>query len=379
MAFYQPTRTSFRILFVLLLGMTLTACDKFSGGSQTDSSDAGAEDTAASTSEGKVTDSADIPQLTLVVAKYLPWLPWFVAAQENIFQQYNEEYQVNISFEENSYEGAINKFLSREAHAVMITNIDAISKVVSQGVESDVILISSYSRGNDALLIPANSDGNIQGKKIALTEFSTSHYLLDRYLLRNQIDFGEVSIENTAEAGLFEVLDKPDIAGVSTWNPVVNRLVKEKNAKVLFSSQEIPKEIVYLLLVNRETLEQHPNFARALLATWFTVMERLQGNRRGTTLDALAAIENVERTEFEPLFNNILLIDTPTRALSIIRDRSMRKVMRHIRFFMKRHSLADETDVGNWVSYPGRSPALLHFNAKPLQDFVAPPEITEEM
>ncbi|MFK5893450.1 MAG: ABC transporter substrate-binding protein [Pseudomonadota bacterium] len=361
MIFYRRLSMIGRVFIFTFLTLSLTACDLLeSFGEEQDI----AEDEL----------NPEVIQLTLVASKYLPWLPWFQAGQENIFQQYNEEYKVDITFEETDYEGSINKFVSREADAVVLTNIDAISKIASRGIEADIILISSYSQGNDAVLIPFGADNNLKNKRIALRENSTAHYLLDRYLLRNQVGFDEVEIKNMAESELLETIGTPDIAGVVTWNPIVGNIIQEKNAKILFSSQEIPKEISHVLVVHREILAQHPNFGRALLATWFTMMERLQGNRRGATLDAFAALTDVDREVIEARFSSLQLTETPARALSVIRDRRMKKTMRHIRFFMDRHGLGNDFEVGTWVSYPGRTPAVLHFNAKPLQDFVAPPE-----
>ncbi|MDM8547193.1 ABC transporter substrate-binding protein [Candidatus Venteria ishoeyi] len=364
MIFYRKLSMIGRAFIIVLLTLTFSGCDMLEG-------------IAIGTSTEEVTAQGDVAQLKLVVPKYLPWLPWFLAAKEDVFQQYSEEYHVDITFEEADYEGAINKFVSREADAVVVTNIDGISKIATRGIEVDVILISSYSQGNDALLIPAENDANLKNKNLALESGSTAHYLLDRYLLRNQIDFDEVSISNTSELDLIAAFDTPEIAGIVSWNPVTGELIEQKNAKVLFSSQEVPREISHLLIVHRETLDQHPNFARALLATWFTMMERLQGNRRGATLDAFASLTELNRETIEARFDAIEFTETPARALSVIRDRRMKKTMRHIRFFMGRHELANDAEVGTWVSYPGRTPDRFHFNAQPLQNFIAPPEVDE--
>lgn len=331
---------------------------------------------SGSSSEDESSD--DSAELTFMAAKSLPTLPWFFAEKEELFKSYGEENGVSISFKESDYESLINKFISHEVDAIIATNIDVISKIAAKEITSDVILITGYSSGNEAILIPANSAADIRNKKIALPEFSVNHYLLDRYLLRNQIDFTQVTVENTKDNALQDAVGKEGIFGVSASNPLVSQLTRSGGAKTLFSSREINNEINYLLVVQREVLEKHPGFGKALLATWFSIMERLQGNKRSATLDALAALEGVDRAEFEQRFAMVNLVELPSRGLSSIRDRTMRKTMRHIRLFMKNHNRSAEGDISTLISYPGRTPAVLHFNAEPLQEFVAPSQGTQQ-
>lgn len=324
------------------------------------------------------TDFGEQRELSLAAAQYLPWLPWFLAAQENLFDIYREEYKVNIKFVgETSYDTALNKFIGREVDAIATTNIDTLTKIATRGLDADVILISSYSVGNDALMIPLHGKPIAAGQSVALRNLSPSHYLLDRYLLRHQIDFNEVSVIDTAEDNLSASLEAGKVSGLVSWNPVVGQLLSEEKAKILFSTQEIPKEIFHVIVVHRDALMQNPNFARALLAVWFSIMERLQGNNRGATLDSMSALTSLDREEFDKRWNTLALTETPTRALSTLRDRrNHKKAMRHLLFFMRRHEIASEIEVSNWVSYPGRTPSLLHFNARPLQNFVTPEEGT---
>ncbi len=306
--------------------------------------------------------------------------PWLLAQQENNLD-FSSDYKFTIKLVVGTHNDNIDKFVKGEVSAISINNIDAISQLVRQNVRADVVLVSSLSNGNEAILLPENSSVDIRGQRFALTEFSARHYLLDRYLVRNQIPFDQVSIVNTDEDEILNKFSADSIFGVVTENPNITRLVTERKAKNLFDSRQIPYEIEDLLVIRREILEKNPKFAQALLATWFSVMERLQGTRRSATLDSITnIISNLGvgggRADLDSQLSTVQFIDNPTTALSTIRrDRIMRKTMRHIRYFMERHELAGQQPFTEWVSYPGRDPAILHFNAKPLQDFVAPPDV----
>jgi hypothetical protein len=135
------------------------------------------------------------------------------------------------------------------------------------------------------------------------------------------------------------------------------------------------KKIMHIVFLDngRSALVGDPDFAQVLLATWFSIMERLQGNKKGPTLDAMARLANLTREEYDQQLATTPLNDTSTKALSAIRDRRIRKTMRHIRYFIERHELTGNEVFTGWVSYPGRTAALLHFNGQPLQEFVIPP------
>ncbi len=360
----HPIVTVFwRIWLVALLSLSLASCGWI---------EAWWSGSGSSTSSEEESSDENSAELSFMAAKSLPTLPWFFAEKEELFKAYGEENGVSISFKEGDYESTINKFISREVHAIVATNIDVISKIATKDVNADVILITGHSAGNEAVLVPSNSSADIRNKKIALPELSVNHYLLDRYLLRNQIDIEQVTIENTKEAALQDAVAKEGIFGIVASNPLVSQLTRSGGAKVLFSSRELNNEINYLLIVHREVLEKNPEFGKALLAVWFSSMERLQGNKRSATLDAVAALEGVDRAEFEQRFSMINLVESPAKGLSAIRDRSMRKTMRHIRLFMKNHSKNNEGDIGSLISFPGRTAGVLHFNAEPLQEFIAP-------
>jgi len=312
-------------------------------------------------------------QLTLAVAPQIAWMPWYLANEENLFQKMMAKDQIQVKFISENYIDAIEKFITGEVHAIAISNIDAIAQIIRRDVKADVILITNNHVGNEAILLPQATEStaqSIKGKTFALTSL-VPHYLLDRYLIRHQIPFEDVNILNTT------ALDIPNkkADGVVANNPNLYELTNSAyaKAKILFDSRKIPKEIFDFIVVRREVLDEYPEFAQVLLASWFSVMKRLQGTKKNSTLDAMARLAQIPHQAFEEQLASLPFNDTPSKALAAIRDRSrLKNSMRHLRYFIKRHELTGNHPVSEWVSYPGRTPALLHFNAQPLQNLLGP-------
>ncbi len=362
-------RTFLRFLLITCLLLPLGACDYFAGLISTD-----AETEKSST---------PLTMLNLAVAPHIAWMPWYLADQEGFFNnpELINKHNVKVQFISDNYQATIEQFLAKEVQALAITNIDAIAKIGKYGLETDVILITNQHNGSEAILLPGTAEvspHNLRSKTFALAQYSARHYLFDRYLIKQQIAFDEINIRNTEDAYLSKIFLNKEVYGVVTHDVHLYQLTHSTDTKVLFDSRQIPKEIFDLLVIRRDVLHEHPGFAQILITAWFSVMKRLQGNKKGPTLDAMADLANLSRQAYEEQLATTPFYDTSVKALSVIRDRRIRKSMRHIRYFVQRHELVSPDVYADLVSYPGRTKALLHFNGQPLQDFVAPPLIKRE-
>ncbi|MEN8214795.1 MAG: ABC transporter substrate-binding protein [Pseudomonadota bacterium] len=346
-------------IIAVYIVLSLSGCD-FSGGSATGDN-----------------ENHPTTQLTLAVAPQIAWMPWYLANEEGLFDKMTTKHQIQVKFISENYNDAIEKFLTEEVHAIAISNIDAIAQIIRRDIKADVILITNNHIGNEAILLPQQAESSTQslkGKTFALVQHSVAHYLLDRYLIRHQIPFDQVNILNTTELDIPNKFINEQVYGVVTSNPNLYMLSRHSaTTKILFDSRQIPKEIFDLIVVRRETLVEYPEFAQVLLASWFSVMKRLQGSKKNTTLDAMAGLAQISRQEFEKQLASLPFNDTPSKALAAIRDRRrLKKSMRHLRYFIERHGLMGNQPISEWVSYPGRTPALLHFNGQPLQNLLVP-------
>jgi NitT/TauT family transport system substrate-binding protein len=355
------------------------------GSKDTKSAQGGTAAKSTATASKNDPNKNEIAQLKFGAGYHIAWMPWFLAQQENSYQNYVNKYHLNIEFITDEHAKLVQRFVDKELDAIATTNIEAVIQFVGNNVESDVILVVGRSEGNEALLVHNNNnDSNFGGKTFAVRQFSAEHYLLDRFLIKNQVIPNQyVKIQNiTTTADIPKMFADNQLFGIGASNPNIPKLVKDQGAQIIFDSRETPDEISYVLVVRRETLKQHPNFAKALLDIWFSVMKRLQGTRRGTTLDALADLIKLPRKEFDNQITSVSLNDTPTKALSAMRNiNTIKKTMRHLNYFIKRHGLENTTLVSEaksgkkeslyseWVSYPGREEKMLHYNAKPLQQF----------
>ncbi len=313
-----------------------------------------------------------LPKFQIAGSIYVGWMPWFLASDKGILKQTGEKYGLDIQFVRGDYIETINQFAAGGVDAVLITNIDALALLVGSHIETDIILIGSYSNGNDAILVPSNAQNTpLAGKKLGLVEYSVSHYLLDRYLEQQQLPLDSVKKLNISDSEIAAAFaTQGQLGGVVTWNPIVLQLEQHMQAHRLADSQIIPNEIADLLVVRRQTLKEHPEFAQALLATWFKMMKKMDQPENNDIFKQLGTLSGGTGKQYQAQLKTTKLLKKPQKALMALTDPKMKITMLHIKDFVKRYQLITTKVAKKWVSYGDETPRTLHFNPQPLVQFI---------
>ena len=117
---------------------------------------------------------------------------------------------------------------------------------------------------------------DIKGRKVNLVELSVSHYLLARGLESVKLSEKDVTVVNTSDADIVSAFASPDVTAAVPWNPMLAEIVKMPDAKMVFSSSQIPGEILDLAVVNTQVLKDNPAFGKALVGAWFETLALMQ-------------------------------------------------------------------------------------------------------
>jgi NitT/TauT family transport system substrate-binding protein len=312
------------------------------------------------------------PTLKLAASIYVGWMPWMFAAQSNLLQQTGRKHGVKLDLIRADYAETINQFISGHADAVLITNIDALGAFAEAKIACDVVLIGSYSAGNDAVLVPAGKSEIADGSEVILVRNSVSEYVLARYLEQTQRSLSALKLTDVSDAAIARtfVAAGDALAGAVTWKPIVDGMESKAGAKRIFDSAALPGEIADTLVLRRSALEANPHFATALLETWFGVMESMAGAKRQNTIDALASLSGSSAEDYLNQLATTQLMDTPAKALAALSDPKLASVMERVSAFVADRGLA-KTDRASWYSIGTQSNGTLRFNPAPLQKLLA--------
>lgn len=323
--------------------------------------------TASCSDQGQVVDTRPA-RLKLAASIYVGWMPWMFAAEQGYLKAAGERNGVEIDLVRGDYVETINQFINGHVDAVVMTNIDALGALAESKMAADVILIGSFSKGNDAILVRSVGD-ELRGGTIGLVKNSVSEYLLNRYLESQNIAADQVNVVDVSDVDMAKTfsLAGENMRGVVTWNPIASAIRTNADAHLLADSAKFEREIADCLIVRRSVLQSHPEFARALLQAWFQVMADLEGGKRTATINRLAELSGSSTQDYIDQLGSTELIDNRDKAIAAFNDSELNSRMQRVSRFVAQQGLA-KTDQDGWFSVGEQSTGVLRFNPEPVRN-----------
>ncbi|MEE4199666.1 putative urea ABC transporter substrate-binding protein [Erythrobacter sp.] len=268
---------------------------------------------------------------------YAGWMPWPYADQAGIVEKWADKYGITINFVQvNDYVESVNQYTAGQLDGVTVANMDALTIPAAGGKDTTAIILGDYSNGNDGILLKGASDlAAIEGRSVNLVELSVSHYLLARGLEKSGLGMTDVSTINTSDADIAGAFSSPDVTAAVAWNPQLTTMKSAPQANLVFSSADIPGEIVDLLVVDTATLEANPALGKALAGIWYeTLSIMMQDDEQGAEARAaMAALAGTTPDVFEGQLETTYLYADPAAAVEATSSEALVETMRRVRDF----------------------------------------------
>lgn len=310
----------------------------------------------------------EVKDFRIASSIYVGWMPWYLAAEENILKEKSDKFGISIEFVPADYIESINLFIAGHADAVTVTNIDALAIVAAANVEADIILISSFSNGNDAIFLN-DKDKSLQDvENIGLVPFSVSHYLLDRVMDLEGISTENINVVSVNDPDIAGAYFSESLDGVVTWNPIALQL-EDGGATRKYDSKFIHKEIADVLLVRRSALKESAEFGDALLETWFSASKGLSSNK-STKIDRLGTLSGSNGESYRKQLETTLLMDEPQKAIEELTNGNLVETAQYTYRFIERHELARDMSIIEISDHDAKEKAMISINSGPLTRYL---------
>ena len=207
----------------------------------------------------------------LMAMKLIPGQPSFLEQRE---KEANAKVEIS-KFKE--YTPSIDALVAGKLDAVALTLSDGLGIPVDSGVPITCILIDDFSNGNDAICAPKGTKfEDLAGKDILCEQYSVSQYLVWRALQKKGLKATFVNLRNTPGDECAKVFLTGIASGnpvtVATWNPHVLRIKNSGKADLLFTSKEIPGEIVDMVVVRTDRIAGKEKAIAAYVKAHYDVM-----------------------------------------------------------------------------------------------------------
>lgn len=271
---------------------------------------------------------------------YAGWMPWSYADSSGILDKWADKYDIEIDLiQVNDYVESINQYTSGNVDGCAMTNMDALTLPAASGVDSTALIINDYSDGNDGIVLKGSDDlADIKGRQVNLVQFSVSHYFLARALESVGLTERDIETVNTSDADIVGVFVNDDVDAVAAWNPQLMSIAQMPNAHVVFTSHEIPREILDMMVVNTETLKDNPAFGKALVGAWYEVMEKVADGDE-EALRAMAEAAGTDLAGYKKQLEATHLYTDPAEAAALMRSDELLDTMQRVAEFSYKHGL----------------------------------------
>jgi len=293
---------------------------------------------------------------------YAGWMPWDYAQQSGILKKWADAYDIDIELIRMDYIPSIEAYVAEQVDACVMTNMECLDMPAASGIDSTALVVGDFSNGNDALLVRDDlSIKDLKGHQVSLVELSVSHYLLVRALQKNGMKEKDVQVMNTSDSDIAPVfLADTSQKAVVTWNPMVMQIAQNPGISNIFSSADIPGEVIDLMVVNTKVLNDNPALGEALTGAWYEVMSVMskRGPSTQKALGIMADSAGCSVVEFKSQLNTTAMFYTPQAALDYTTSADLKEKMNFVREFCFDHGLlgenADSVDVVG-IQYPDGS------------------------
>jgi len=171
--------------------------------------------------------------------------------------------------------GAIRAIRNGTVEAVALT-LDEVFNLVDSGVKAKVVLITDISNGGDAILARPgiNALEELRGKVVLSEATVLSSYMLNRAFDDTDLSLSDIHRVYSPISEHTWVYENSKVDAIVTFEPVRTKLI-EAGAKELFSSADIPGEIIDVLIVRDDVIESSPEVVQALVDGWYTALQQL--------------------------------------------------------------------------------------------------------
>ncbi|MCP3958521.1 MAG: ABC transporter substrate-binding protein [bacterium] len=285
-------------------------------------------------------------KFTVAWSIYVGWMPWEYAGDSGILKKWADKYGIEIELVRMDYIASVEAYVAKQADGAVMTNMECLDMPAASGIDSTALIMGDYSNGNDALLTRGGVGmKDLVGKNVNLVELSVSHYLLARALEKNGMKEEDLQIVNTSDADIGPIFlaDTSQEATV-TWNPIVMEIEQAPGVDKIFTSADIPGEILDMMVVRTDVLEQNPAFGKALVGAWYEVMGIMskRGPQGKEAIEAMAESSEATATEYTNQLKTTAMFYSPQAAVDYTSSDDIKEKMDFVRQFCFSHGLLGE-------------------------------------
>ncbi|MBT1446189.1 ABC transporter substrate-binding protein [Shewanella sp. JM162201] len=202
-------------------------------------------------------------------------------------------------------------YLSGRVSGFTSTMIEAVQVEALGGKPVKVVLAADYSNGGDVILAHSNLPDvkSLKGKTVGCEVSSLGIYVLNRALAANGMSLDDVKVINVEQGDGGRMLESGEIVAMVSYPPYSFAILKESHSHLIFTTREIPGEILDTISIDADILATQPDFVPRLRRAWQKALDYFQAQPE-EAIAMMAQREGISPDEFQAAINDLYLLNT---------------------------------------------------------------------
>ena len=163
--------------------------------------------------------------------------------------------------------------------------------------DPQIFLMTDFSYGGDVIIAkdPIKNLADLKGKRIAVDTTSLPIFILARALEKANLQLSDVNVIPIEQSSLVRAYTEGSIDAVVTYPPVSVQLERFPTTNTIFTSREIPGEVLDVVSAEADILSSRPDDFKKIRLAWDMALKysaehpeeanRIMGAREGITVD----------------------------------------------------------------------------------------------
>jgi NitT/TauT family transport system substrate-binding protein len=178
-----------------------------------------------------------------------------------------------------------------------------------------VFLVADFSNGPDMIVGNTgvvDSVPQLRGKRVGVDIQSLGVYVLTRGLERSSLSLDDVRLVDMTmdkmEAALAKGGEDGGVDAIVAYPPVTTSILKNLKAKPIFTSKEIPGEVVDIVALETDLIQKNREFVEGIVRGFSNAVEQLRKHPQDA-ITQMAKAEGMSTEEFSDILSGLKILD----------------------------------------------------------------------
>lgn len=195
--------------------------------------------------------------------------------------------------------------------AMASTIIEAVEVSLNSNQTIDLVLVPDFSNGGDVIITDASisSIEDLRGKRVGVELGLLGSFILSQALNKYEMAIEDVNMVNVEQLNAENQLLTGEIAAIVTYPPFSSEMLRHDSVNQIFSTAEIPKDVVDVVSVRKSALLYPKEWQQKLFSVWQRAIDYAKENPEDAH-KIMADREGITVEEFAAALSGVAIIET---------------------------------------------------------------------